>query len=140
MSDLNQSFDSVNRACARTRSQYHLTLGAAIKELEAVEPSRYVVYSHDRSHGPGTPDSYRGYYSDLALEPDEPITAGELLSRLRAALGAEFTGYKGGEFTMTADTPLWCAEYGRCGPAVIAALTDEPGPIVFVTRDVDAAR
>ena len=75
----------------------------------------------------GEADSYRGYYSDLAFAPlydTEPRTVKEALKEALLAHGKTFGGYKGGEFTMEGDTPVWYSHYGNCGPAIIG-ITDE---------------
>ena len=75
----------------------------------------------------GDADSYRGYYSDLAFAPlydTEPRTVKEILKEALLAHGKTFEGYKGGEFTMEGDTPVWYSHYGDCGPAIIG-ITDE---------------
>mgnify|MGYP006078505723 FL=1 len=75
----------------------------------------------------GEADSYRGYYSDLAFAPlydTEPRTVKEALKEALLAHGKTFEGYKGGEFTMEGDTPVWYSHYGSCGPAIIG-ITDE---------------
>lgn len=75
-------------------------------------------------HGFGSPMSYRGYYDELAFEPKDDVSFGEMLTHAKAALGATFTGYKGGEYTMEGYTPCWIAEYGtsqgdRIGPTML---------------------
>lgn len=60
------------------------------------------------------PHSYRGVYVDLAFEPAEDVTLGEMLAAARGAVGATYTGWKGGEFTMTRETDVHLAEIG-CG-------------------------
>ena len=65
-------------------------------------------------HGFGSPMSYRGSYDELAFEPKDDVSFGEMLTHAKAALGATFTGYKGGEYTMESYTPCWIAEYGTC--------------------------
>ena len=40
------------------------------------------------------------------------------------ANGSKFEGYKGGDFTMTRDTPVWFSHYADTGPAIIG-ITDE---------------
>ena len=75
----------------------------------------------------GEAHSYRGHYSDLAFAPlydTEPRTVKEALDAAEDAHGKTFTGYKGGEFTMEGDTPVWYSHYGDCGPAIIG-ITDE---------------
>lgn len=64
-------------------------------------------------------DSYRGYYDCFAVEPaDRETTIGEMISVLEDAIGQTFEGYKGGEFTMYEDTPVFYAHYGSGGPAI----------------------
>ncbi len=68
--------------------------------------------------------SYRGYYDELAFEPQDDVSFGEMLAHAKAAMGATFTGYKGGEYTMESYTPCWIAEYGtsqgdRIGPTML---------------------
>ena len=60
----------------------NLTLGKLIAELEALPPDTVVRFDfpEDKPQHPGEPDSYRGYYEDLAFEScNEPITASALL-------------------------------------------------------------
>lgn len=66
-------------------------------------------------HGFGEPMSYRGYYDELAFEPVEETTFGEMLRYAKSAHGAYFTGYKGGEYLMDDYTPCWIAHYGSGG-------------------------
>jgi hypothetical protein len=90
------------------RSQTQLTLGEAIKTLEGMTKHNGVV-----SPGLGRPDSYRGYYSDLALQrTDKSTPASELLKILKGCLGRKFYGYKGGEYIMSEEVPLWLSDRG----------------------------
>ena len=78
--------------------------------------------------GFGEPMSYRGYYEELAFEPARNVTVASMLSHAKSALGATFTGYKGGEFTMHAHTDCYISEYGKTGgdkigPVLVAYLT-----------------
>lgn len=63
-------------------------------------------------HGFGAPDSFRGYYEDLAFEPVEEITISQMLGFAKSCIGRTFTGYKGGEFTMGEYTECWISPYG----------------------------
>lgn len=73
-------------------------------------------------------DSYRGYYDRLALEPGSGIyTAGLLLDDARRAVGASFTGYKGGRFRMDESTPVYIALYGCLGPRLAGIQIVKPG-------------
>ena len=48
----------------------------------------------------------------------------EILKEALLAHGKTFEGYKGGEFTMEGDTPVWYSHYGTTGPAIMG-ITDE---------------
>ena len=115
------------------RSKYHLTLGQLIKRLDRV-PGVTKILTADGQGIEGL-CSYRGYYSDLALNPvGGPVwTADQLLREAKFVINTELTGYKGGEFLMTEDTPLWLARYGGLGPAIMDLTPDG----VLVTRDLD---
>ncbi len=89
-----------------------MKLGELIKTLEKAPPEKIVP------HGFGTPDSYRGYYEQLAFEPRKNVTVGEMLAYAKSALGQTFQGYKGGEYLMTEWTDVWIAEYGDTGEPI----------------------
>lgn len=132
--DMQGLVNMINDAGARERANYHLTLGDAIAFLEKASPDALVEF--DRGGSPGEPHSYRGYYSDLSFEPtDRTVTAAEFLQECRKALGAAFEGYKGGDFVMSERTPLWCASYSNCGPAIIAAHNVDR-KIMLVTKEL----
>lgn len=83
-----------------------MRLGDIIEFLSERDPEIVVAHGFDRPH------SYRGYYEDLAFEPEENITIGQMLTACRAALNHTFEGYKGGSFTMTESTDCWIANEG----------------------------
>ena len=135
MFDMQKLVDAMGAAGQQARKHYHLSLGSLISLLEAA-PSDCEVIADDGSY-PGDFASYRGYYSDLSLEPSTlQVTAGTLLQAAKKALGKEFTGYKGGEYLMDASTPLWFAGYGCCGKAITGAeIRDDK--LTLITREVD---
>lgn len=107
------------------------TLGKLIDLLEQREQGQQVIFDFCRVQ-PGHLISYRGYYHMLAITPNfgafkydhprynTPITVGELLAQLKAAVGATFEGYKGGVFVMSRDTWLWVDALGEStGTAVL---------------------
>ena len=63
-------------------------------------------------YGFNNPHSYRGYYDNLAFEPEQEVSVKQMLKDAEYALNNTFQGYKGGDFTMTKDTPVWLAYYG----------------------------
>ena len=94
-------------------------VGALIRDLSVVAPDTQVSIEGSYGQSPSSPHSYRGYHDELAFEPsDEPLTAGEFLVMIGAALGP-LTGYKGGTYNVTMLTPVWIAEHGKLGGRVI---------------------
>lgn len=77
-----------------------------LEEKSKQYPEGVVPYGFD------SPDSYRGYYQDLAFEPKENARISDMLEHARGAVGVTFTGYKGGEYEMNEETECWIAEYG----------------------------
>ena len=131
--DIQALVDSMSECSRRDRSQYHLTLGGLIKKLEAADPDLFVKCSDGQI--PGELSSYRGYYSDLAFEPtDEATTVGVLLSGCKKALDATFGGYKGGDFVMGADTPLWISPYGLCHELAVMDMVEIEGQAILVVK------
>jgi hypothetical protein len=61
---------------------------------------------------PYSDHSYRGYYSDLAFEPKNDVSALEMVLALESAIGSTYRGYKGGEFTMDKHSEVWIAHVG----------------------------
>ena len=88
-------------------------LSELIDWLEEQDPSLTVPY------GFGQPSSYRGYYVDCAFTPIENTTFGEMLAHAESALGATFTGWKGGEYKMDGETDCWIAEDGSTSSDMI---------------------
>lgn len=91
-----------------------MTLSELIGALEAADPATVVP------DGFRFPHSYRGYYAELAFEPARNVTVAQMFGAASDALGATFEGWKGGDFTMTEDTPCWLAFEGACGEELTA--------------------
>lgn len=102
----------------RERAETQMTLGEMVDALKLMPSEKEI-------NGLGDLNSYRGYYVDLAFEPtSEPEPAGTLLARCKEAMGEVFVGYKGGDYVMGANTPLWLADYGSCGDKIISIRDD----------------
>lgn len=54
--------------------------------------------------------SYRGFYEHIAFRPSIQASIRSMLSAARSALNVRYSGYKGGSYLMTAETPCWKAE------------------------------
>lgn len=114
MIDLQALVDGMSQQWQKERAETQLTLGKLIDALKAMPPGAQVANLHK-------PHSYRGYYDDLAFEIGEATrSAKDLLAECQAAMGEVFIGYKGGEFVMGRNTPLWVASYSRTGKKLMS--------------------
>lgn len=89
-----------------------MTLEELITALEAEDPNLVLPLGFTNPH------SYRGYYYELAFEPAQNVTVGAMLADARAADGATYTGWKGGEYTMGSYTDCWLAVEGCVGETI----------------------
>lgn len=105
-----------------------ITLGLLIRALKSQPQDNWIFFTFGDLR-PGEIRSWRGSYDELAvgwkydnLRTKE--TVGEFVARLQKAVGKTYEGYKGGEFVMTEDTPVWAACWGRshsCGIVGVVA-------------------
>lgn len=116
MLDLQALVDGMSAQWQKERADKQMTLGQLIEALEAMDAATPVNVSAELN-------SYRGYYCDLSIEPGAS-TAGELLAECKDAMGEVFEGYKGGDFLMGRTTPMWVADYGRCGDRLMGIGAD----------------
>lgn len=126
--------DGKSREWQKARASTQMTLGQLIAELEKLPPERTVV-------GFGDPHSYRGYYSDLAFKPiEDEITVIHLLTICREeCMGQKFQGYKGGDFYMTAETPVWISDWGcASGMRLMGLVAVVDAPVTWeLAKEVD---
>lgn len=103
-----------------------ITLGKFIALLER-EPTNNTVRFDFGYFRPTSVSSYRGYYDQLAVEyvrDEKEITVKEFISVLRSAIDRVFEGYKGGDFKMDCDTPLWAANQGDSNSTAIVGIAE----------------
>ena len=127
--ELQNYLDSFFEAKKQERWKSNYSIGNFIDDLKKFDPKAHISIPPFNLYPTGF-DSYRGYYSDLALEYDTEnkfITVGELLKKAEDCIGKTFTGYKGGEFTMTKDTTLWIGNYGETTDLLITGIKDTFG-------------
>ena len=86
-----------------------VTLGRLIEALEEFDDDQLFPF------GMTTPHSYRGHYEELAFVPCGWMEAHEILAAARSAVGATYQGWKGGDFTMTLETPVHLSRIGDTG-------------------------
>lgn len=112
-----------------------ITLGELIDKLSVCNQDASVYFDFLQS-SPTTLDSYRGYYDQLALGWDsssDAPTVASLIDNLCSAIGATFTGWKGGEFVMDRNTQVWCDNPGRCTGTAIVDIDDNGYCVLLVT-------
>lgn len=116
------------------KSRQQLTLGKLIRYLDKCPGNALVRWNSIDGPAFGDVHSYRGYYSDLelglrqsrALRPGERLhpaereryrrlsTASGLGGYLKlAVLNKTFMGYKGGDYVMRKNTPVWVGTFGE---------------------------
>jgi hypothetical protein len=136
--DIQAMMNAMSDIAQSTRKDYHMSLGELIDFLNTkCEGDQKVVLDYDSSLGVSSPHSYRGYYSDLAIEPSEQgLKVGELLDALYEVLDTELTGYKGEEFLMDSSVPVWVSFYGSLGRALMSAVIFD-NTVILVTKEVD---
>lgn len=127
---MQELIDELSKGWRAQRSLSQMTLGRFISELEELPQDKEI-------ENICLPHSYRGYYSDLALKKESGTrTVGSLLEELKSkCLGQTFTGYKGGDFYMDENTPMWIAEYGSCGVKIMNI--EEGEKLSLSTQDDD---
>jgi len=102
-----------------------LNLGELI-DLLKTQPQNEMCWFNFGGVSPTTCASYRGYYGDVALgfdlEADPKVK--DVIMELEKAVGAMYTGWKGGDFVMSRESQLWVANPGYTGGTVIVGLED----------------
>lgn len=124
-----------------------LTLGKFIKKLEAFielnEESDGRILFDFGGFMPSGLDSYRGYYDQLSFEykkskfDKNDMTPLKLLDICKKAVGKKFTGYKGGDFFMDNDTPLWVDNYSECTSTAVVGVRKSWFGLVIETDNKD---
>lgn len=106
------------------------TLDDLRRALKKVNPDLRVEYAFGGLMPTGF-GSYRGDYGNLALgfrELDgrtKAMTVAELIEECEEADGQTYQGYKGGDFKMSGNTPVWVANYGDSTGTVIVGVSDD---------------
>jgi hypothetical protein len=107
-------------------TEEQITLGEFIKQLKLRPQDQGICFDFGGLE-PNDIGSYRGFYDELSIgfaESGRFRNVGELLAELEDAVGKVFEGYKGGDFRMGRETPLWVANYGMTGSTMIVGLRE----------------
>lgn len=121
----------------RLKTSPQLLLGELILKLEAVEKKDLrVCFDFENAH-PTHLGSWRGSYCELAIRFEfegSCLTVVDFLKKLHEAVGATYEGYKGGEFTMGKNTPVWVANYGNSGNTAVVGIIDTGYQVIIETK------
>lgn len=90
----------------------NMTLGQLIEWLEQQDQDLIV------KDGFSTPHSDRGSYDELAFCPETESKISDMLRNAKSAVGATFTGWKGGKYKMNEYTPVYIGNSGVCGEEI----------------------
>lgn len=118
MLNIQNLVDGLSKQWQGERSKSQMTLGALVDRLAGLPPETMI-------DGLAKPHSYRGYYSDLAFQSREgKMSVTEALALCKSAMGEVFQGWKGGDYQMGRNTPVWIAERGYCGDKILSLRDD----------------
>ena len=140
-----------------------LLLGELILKLEAVKNKELPLFIDIEEKRPMGIDSWRGSYCELAIQTErfgsyqtdevekefddgdifykhkevgkENPTVAEWIEVLKEVIGKAFTGYKGGNFLMSRNTPVWLSEYGMGSTVYFIDVKEEDEKVYLVTKE-----
>ena len=136
--DIQTIFDNALMAARKESlaNSPQLTLGELILKLDALgDKSKEVSFAFESARPTGF-DSWRGSYCELAIGFDfesKRQTVEEFLSKCREVVGKTYQGYKGGNYTMSRQTPVWVANYGKSGSTGVIDVLETSYQVILVT-------
>lgn len=143
--DLQKMIDDINEK-NRIYEGKEYNLGNLIDDLEEYRGEIDHIEFDDGSI-PTDFESWRGVYNCLALgyKDEGNAFAGSIWRKAYNANGSIFVGYKGGDFEMDRDTPIYQANYGETGVHVeetyvekkIVGVKKENDKVVIMTRIIE---
>ena len=123
------------------RPEGQMDLGGFVDALESIaDKSKEVVFDFCSLRPLGF-ISWRGIYADLALEythEGSAPTVASVLDMANATIGTVLEGYKGGDFRMDQQTPLWVDNYGESNSTAIVGVEDCGWRVVIHTKWMEA--
>lgn len=129
-------------------SSPQLTLGellALLKDIPTEWGSDREPVTIDFDFGTAYPtgfSSWRGSYSEIAInyalsgydaEQFAHTDLKDFINWLEDAIGSTYTGWKGGDFIMTADTPVWVANDGNVGNTGVVGIRNDNYNVTILT-------
>lgn len=91
----------------------------------------------DMGESVSNPHSYRGFYEQLAVEPTgAENTLSEVFgAELDNVIDTYLEGWKGGDFYMDSDTPVWLSYEGTCSGRAIVGAELRGNVLVLITEE-----
>ncbi len=133
----------------RFANSIQISLGALIKQIESCGTKtedgkqKYVHFDFGTAVPSGLA-SWRGSYNELAIgyqmtgydvqqNASYNKMADDFLSDLKNAVGRTYEGWKGGDYEMKEDTPLWVANAGNSGNTGVIGVLDDGWQLIILT-------
>ena len=127
-----------------------LTLGQFLEKLESITDDPKDSLSVEFDFGTAVPTdfgSWRGAYNEVALgyrltgydtgDQKWPyVLLKDFVPTVRKAIGSSYTGWKGGDYTMTEDTPVWVSNDGNASSTGIVGV-DVGSVVTLLTAKCD---
>lgn len=150
--ELLHKFVQANRK-HRMESSDQLTLGKLIEKLKPIVAKQKEIIKKYQSEAliqydfeycyPTHFDSWRGSYNELSLniclggykkeEQEKELTVSGFLKMCEETIGKTFQGWKGGDFKMDEDTPIWIANSGNSGETALIDVYDNEYSVILMT-------
>ena len=139
--DLNEALKTIDdQRLADSKTAGQMCLGELISKLEGIaDKKKQVQFEFEYLH-PTCFQSYRGYYSDLAIGFDGDgvyPNVEKVLIQAKDCIGKAFEGYKGGYYTMHEATPIWVANWGKSGGTGVVGVRENEYTVFLETAIVD---
>lgn len=140
MSNLVMNIHALVDAQVAETTKEAIRLGKLIDCLRAVRDQQKSVMFDFGRFVPHSINSYRGYYNHLAISwvgPEKECTVAMLLKVTEDAPGRTYSGYKGGDYVMHSETPVWAANWSECSSTAIVSVTEHSWCVVLDTKFID---
>lgn len=134
---LHQSVDNqVDNMCNENNM---LSLGILLEKIKQCDSDKPVKFKGYRDGSfPNEYDSYRGYYRLIAIEPGkELVKVSEFVEMTKDSIGNTYTGYKGGEYTMNQNTPVWVSDWGTASGMGITGVDEAKDAVYLIVSDIE---
>lgn len=118
-----------------------LTIREMVEELKKVKDQESEVFIDFAWFRPVDVGSWRGSYNELAIRyetlSDKAMTVKKLVEVLEGAIGKSYPGWKGGEFEMHGDTPVWVDNAGDGSMTGVVGIKDLGYRILIETSYIE---